>query len=768
VTKPTVDRSAIPAAARGGITMATIGNSASAVTLNPGLTVIGGTVTGSAPAYAGFYAAVYGLGTGSDDVTIAGAVICPGTTRLDAGILLAAPGEVSNQGLIEGGAGLVIAGYGGASYIRNAARITANAGNGVYVYGAAVISNAGTILADVTGVDVRGGAFLDNAGAVTGATGAVLATYDGLGTIDNTGIIRGRLGDGVILAGTVNNQSSGTIAGSATGLYLYTPGAVRNAGLLTGGGIGIALGGNGTAGLTLTTSIENTGSIGGGAAGIAMPGSIAAEVEIYNAAAGRISGGRHGIAAYNPSGPVVQLGNAGLITGGVQLYYGIIDNTGSIFGVTAAYLQSGLLLNGNRLIGSAEGAIGGGITFETSLVNGYAVTYTVDGAFTMTNTGYVSGGQDGVILLTGGIVRNSGVITSRNGTAIESDAGAGLRLTNFDVISAAATGVQAAGGAYIVNTFNIIAAGDGISLAGAATLYNYGLIHGGAAAITAAGGYIYNSGTIAGNSGITLTGTAEIINAATGTIEGTGLLGSIVSHGTTTSLGTAAVALNGGSALYNYGRVIGNVTAAAGSYIYNSGKIIGGPSSGLAFYGHVSGKGVISLGAGGARIGGVVDRGLRIEFTGGDEALSLSNPGAFDGKLQHFTLTDTIDLTGISAAGITGETFAAGILTLQDGAGRIALTFANPRSFTGDSFAIFADGAGTGITLSAAPQMVFQSPGNVAVPASGGATVPPPGTVYAAPPIAPPAGLALSTGWLAHPLLAAASLFLTPPLTLQT
>jgi len=57
----------------------------------------------------------------------------------------------------------------------------------------------------------------------------------------------------------------------------------------------------------------------------------------------------------------------------------------------------------------------------------------------------------------------------------------------------------------------------------------------------------------------------------------------------------------------------------------------------------------------------------------------------------------------VSLSQITGASLAAGVLTLDEGGGTYRLTFALPASFGKDHFALFADGPGIGITLSAAP-----------------------------------------------------------------
>lgn len=630
--------------------MATIGNSATAITLAPGQTTIEGTVSGSAPAYAGFYAAVYGPGISNDEVIVTGAVENTASGRLDAGIVLGASGEVINQGLISGGAGIVIGGYGAESYIRNANRINAATGNGITTYGKASVNNAGAIRAGGAGVDLRGGGILGNYGKITAAVGAELATYYGTGSIKNSGIILGTLGDGAILAGTLTNYAGATIAGSAAGLYAYLGGAARNAGLIDGGTIGIAINGPAAA-ASLATGIENTGTIFGAAVGIQLLGTASATIEISNGAHGRIVGGTYAVDVVNPTGPAVDLNNAGFINGGVHLRDGVIYNTGGLYGpTTAAYLDSGYIGNGNRLSGGTFGVISQGETLETLTVSGTIYKTLITGAITLTNTGYISGGSIAVDLLTGGVIRNNGGIITSAGTAIASGAGNGVRLINRGHVDGATTGVAINGNGYIYNSGQISAGGNAVSASGTAVITNYGLIQ---------------------------------------------------------STSAAAIAASPGSAIYNYGKIAGGLTQAAGSYLYNTGTIIAGATAGLTLDGTIAGTGgVIKLGAGPDIIGGFIGAGQKVQFSGTGETLdlgvNLTDGYVFRAKIAHFVAGETIDLTGIAFADITADTFSGGMLKLSESTGDIKLAFASPGSLAADTFALFADGAGTGITLTGA------------------------------------------------------------------
>jgi hypothetical protein len=90
-----------------------------------------------------------------------------------------------------------------------------------------------------------------------------------------------------------------------------------------------------------------------------------------------------------------------------------------------------------------------------------------------------------------------------------------------------------------------------------------------------------------------------------------------------------------------------------------------------------------------------VSRGTDITFGHTLSILDLDAPHSFSGTLVSFQPSDTIELIGI--ASITSEHFSDGVLTLTDGAGSIALTFANPAVFS-SGLAVNSAGGNTSIT----------------------------------------------------------------------
>jgi hypothetical protein len=96
---------------------------------------------------------------------------------------------------------------------------------------------------------------------------------------------------------------------------------------------------------------------------------------------------------------------------------------------------------------------------------------------------------------------------------------------------------------------------------------------------------------------------------------------------------------------------------------------------------------------------GSVAAGEGIKFSGAAETLALGDPHNFLAKIESFTRSDTIDLTNVPRSAITGHQFAHGVLTLDETAGSLTLTFASPSGFKSDAFVVTGHGAGTTIKL---------------------------------------------------------------------
>jgi len=133
--------------------------------------------------------------------------------------------------------------------------------------------------------------------------------------------------------------------------------------------------------------------------------------------------------------------------------------------------------------------------------------------------------------------------------------------------------------------------------------------------------------------------------------------------------------------------------------------------SGYTIGGAIDNAGAITVAASGAlAIDGSFQTPGAIAFDS-HATLVLSPTGTtyFTGKIENFTQGDTIDLTGVSLASVTAETFENGVLTIADTAGQYQLTFANPSGFAA-TFALSAEGDGTAITLSPATPTILTPP----------------------------------------------------------
>jgi len=166
---------------------------------------------------------------------------------------------------------------------------------------------------------------------------------------------------------------------------------------------------------------------------------------------------------------------------------------------------------------------------------------------------------------------------------------------------------------------------------------------------------------------------------------------------------------------------ITTTSLGAATGVVNDGKITTSSKTLLTIDGALSGTGVVDIGKDPLTLNGAVGAGQNISFSGTNETLGLGAASGFDGNIAHFTLGDTIDLSSIALGSITGLSFASGVLTLTETGGQLDFTFASPGQFGSDFFSLFTDSAGTGITLSAAPDAIA---GNAIRPAPIGGWAP--------------------------------------------
>lgn len=353
------------------------------------------------------------------------------------GVNFSGAGAIANLGTIEGmdGTGVVLAGgslingsstdpgaliyghfggvsLGGIGTVVNYGRIATPAGsgprNGIGLGGADIVINDGQI-SGFNGIDAGVGT-VENAGLISGdavlqiaipfagytyVSGAGVALAGG--TLENTGIVRGgnipafpfahagTAGAGVTLgAGLVTN--TGSIMGGTAAGYMLTGGSgvlaitgtMANTGHISGGGAY-----NGGTGLTVLASAyaQNAGTIQGGTGTFGGAGVLLQGGTMQNT--GSIAGGDGTSWNWAPG-----------LAAGVDIYTGLLDNTGFITGGAEQHvgvdLGAGTLLNSGTIAGATGVLAQSGLTENTGLIQGAGVGIDI-GAGTLVNDGTISG-----------------------------------------------------------------------------------------------------------------------------------------------------------------------------------------------------------------------------------------------------------------------------------------------------------------------------------------------------------------------------------------
>ncbi len=439
------------------------------------------------------------------------------------------------------------------------------------------LTNSGTIIAAYFGVYNPGGtiAALDNQ-----AGGLISGGYSGIyneATIDvlsNEGTITGGSGiDSVGDIGTLIN--GGVIRGTGYGLDsgVGTIGAVENSGTITGGQYGIAnVGYTGGEQYAAITVLANAGTISGGVAGY-FDNTFGSIGTLDNAASAVISGPVDGVSnqgiigtlindgtfiatnpyethppgvidagLFNDSGAnIAALTNdvTGLILSGSSAVLnagsiGVLTNAGTIDGLSSDGVENeggiGTLINaaGATIFGGATGVFDGGaigtLINHGSIIGGDSTGISVSRAELggLTNTGLITGKYFGIDNGSGsiGLIENSGTIISTESSAIDNAAGSIGALINSGVVVGGPSAIDNTGTiALLANTGTITGTNYGVNneLGTIGIFENTGLITGGSiAGIIMATGTLQNAGTIAGPTGIILTGdNASVFDSGT-------------------------------------------------------------------------------------------------------------------------------------------------------------------------------------------------------------------------------------------------------------
>ena len=558
---------------------------------------------------------------------------------------------------------------------------------GVTTSGPATIQNYGSITGQRFGITtiynwdeerqlLQGlaiGSTIENHGTIIGETDIGIRLIGG-GTVINDGYIAGRVGpsaDGVWMMafndqpldsfssiGSVINLAGGVIEGDRRGVTLANGGTVDNAGTISGivSGIRIVALANDPG---RTGAVTNSGTINGGVemmgladATIDNSGSIAKTngAAIYsnsphtltNSPTGSITGSTRGIF---DEGPSLSIDNAGTIRGN--------GNNGSINNP-----DGGIIFTGGPADITNSGTISGqqfGISTAlylnpvTNQLEPRAIGSTVE------NSGSIIGdNNDGVRLIGGGTVTNSGYIAGRVGSladgismfahsgqdtsgftgigSVTNLAGGVIEGNRFGVILSSGGSVDNAGTISGTTSGGILIQGDSGTAPKAGSINNSGTINNGTSFFGLTSSSLTNSGTINGvansfsvidvtvdNSG-TITGTVGVTNATTGTVtnsgsveaftyfnnvgtaslDNSGTLGDFVQFsgvgsGSLTNSGSISAGL--GAPTYTFGSAVFSDSAVTltntdtGSIVGDTGILSIGPSLTLDNAGWIAGSG---------------------------------------------------------------------------------------------------------------------------------------------------------------------------------
>lgn len=503
--------------------------------------------------------------------------------------------------------------------LNNAGEIRSNSQSAISISTAnSLISNSGLIQGQVYGIvtnpaQVSPGVFetrsvnttVENSGAIIGLTNDGIRLQGG-GSVTNSGLISGRgnpqQADGVSIfsvdgqdltdyVSTVTNTEEGVIDGARFGVIISTGGTIDNAGVISG-----ALGGaviqNGLEEDEITGSVTNTGEI-FSSNGNGLSLTSLAEATVTNS--GEITGlNGDGILVRNLRGSTTTIVNeegGGIFgsqsgvhgdIGGVDLVNaGTIRGNGTDPGFTAPP-DAGVTLSGGPSSVTNSGTISGaalGITtaFLFNPATGQLEELARDTI--VTNSGTIIGDtDDGVRLIGGGSVVNSGVIEGRVGAFAD-----GISMFPY---------TQQANEDYSASVVNEATG----SIAG----QRFGVI-------LSAGGDVDNAGSIEGvTGGIFIQGTAlntdpdeersgltaSVVNS--GTITGTGDLGGSFGDGYGVGFGSdmsTATLENSGTITSVFGAGVNSRTLADVTVTNLAGGLIVGGTSGI----YSAGRGTIAI-----------------------------------------------------------------------------------------------------------------------------------------------------------------------------
>jgi hypothetical protein len=355
-----------------------------------------------------------------------------------------------------------------------------------------------------------------------------------------------------------------------------------------------------------------------------------------------------------------------------------VTNSGKV--LNASYGENGIELRGvgDHVTNNVGGVI--------SAIN-FAIYIDRNEAAVLNDGTIVGSTRSGIYLKHGGMVSNAaaGSITGDNGVDI--GVGSGTVVNAGTILGTNYVGIYLLQGGTVSNAASGSITGDSAGVV-----------------ISANGGTVVNDGSIAGAArfGIYMMSTGFVTNAASASIRG-----------------NVGVGLPQGGTLINAGIIVGKSGTAVSLAGTGYNLLVVDP--GAAFSGLVTGgtaaSNTLEL-ASATSIGAL--NGIGTQFT--NFGSIVFDPGArwdvsgntigFGGTISGFAVGDTIELTGITA---TGSSYFAGILTLTETSGSVALNI--PGDFTTDDFKInnIAAGALISVTCFRAGTRIRTSRGEVPV-----------------------------------------------------
>lgn len=557
---------------------------------------------------------------------------------------------------------------------------------------------------------------VENSGQITGSQNDGIRLFGG-GSVINSGSIRGLSGsltDGVSMlasaltpgeAVTLDNAAGGTIAGARFGAILTGPSTIDNAGAISGGEAAIAvqsdpiLGGK--------AAIRNGGTLTGGD-GVTF-GGILEQASLDNS--GTITGtARHGVVNDQPGVLVVDNRDGGQITGArsaiVARFGGVtVNNEGVIRGNGADAGNTTpdggvVLLAGTSSIvnsGTISGATFGIVTDayynpETDSFESNA------GATSIRNSGTIIGeNNDGIRLMGGGTVVNSGTIRGMSGSLTDGVSMLASALRPGEIVS-------------LDNAASGLITGDrfGAILSGPSIITNAGTISGELAAVATqsdpvlnGSATIVNSGTLTGGQGVTFSGLLEqALLDNSGTIRGTAGAGVVNTQ-------SATLAIDNRAGAVVIGATSGVLAQLGPVEVSNAGTIrgngAGSSDAGLfvsAGESHVVNSGLISGAGGGIIAGDFREPGTNnlITFAAVTE---VANSGTIAGESNDgLRLMGGGRVTNSGTISGTGASLADGISIFRHDAQAQAdyvadVTNAAAGTIIGERFGIILSGGGT-------------------------------------------------------------------------